>query len=94
MAAANLARIELNSEQPRADVLRVCGLFLKGIGSRVQIFIGWIAAKGDTFFDAFLKELRKRAAQGMISYVAAIQILRELHIDLSEVVNAIFHAFK
>jgi len=93
-AAVNLVRIELNSEQPRSDILKVCGLVLRSISARVQAFVAWTAVKGDVFLDAALKEFGKRAVQGVISIVVLQEILQNLHLDLAAAINTIFHAFK
>jgi hypothetical protein len=77
--AANLARVELKAERPRFDVIRLCVRILKSIKEKATIFL-----------DEFLKEGGKRTAQ----VVAETALVRQLDVDLHEVVAKIHHVFE
>jgi hypothetical protein len=49
IAAANLARTEIDAEQPRSDVMRVCGLVLRRMGSVIAACVKWLGGKADKF---------------------------------------------
>jgi hypothetical protein len=91
---AKLVRTELNMENLRGDVLRVSGLVLNQLAARTSACLSWIAAKGDKFVDAAVTsagtETGKRLVQG-VGVVAVTAILRELHVDLTAIVNQILH---
>jgi hypothetical protein len=88
IVAANLARTELNAEQPRSDVMRFCGLVLR----RTTWFLGgclkWIAEKGDVYVDGFLKALGPLTATALVAKMALINT------DIAEVVSKIRHVLE
>jgi hypothetical protein len=98
IAAVNLARAELNSEHPRFDVMRLCGLVLNEMTTRVFAFAQWIREKGEVFLDAFLKsagtEAGKRVVQGVATAAVLSAVTTQLHADLNGVVTELRHVFQ
>jgi hypothetical protein len=87
IVAANLARTELNAEQPRSDVMRFCGLVLRWTGSLLAACAKWLGTKGDKFVD----ELIKPAAVATAALVAKFMLLNG---DITDVVNKIRHVLE
>ena len=90
--AANLARSEINSDHPRFDVLRLCGLVLRSTGGLIFACIKWIGEKGNVFVDSFLKAFAKTMAPATATVLAAK--LAGINFDITEVVNKIQHLFE
>jgi hypothetical protein len=88
---AKLARAELNTENPRRDVLRVSGLVLNQIAARTSACLSWIAAKGNDFVDACVKSAGDQTGKLLVTAVVANQVLQQLHIDLTAIVTEILH---
>jgi hypothetical protein len=97
IAAANLARAELNSEHPRSDVMRLCGLVLNHVATGLWACVQWIAAKADDSIDAFVKaasaEAGKRVVQGLV-LAEILKDMTQLHVDLTGFVTEIGHVFE
>jgi hypothetical protein len=89
--AAKLARAEISSDNPRLDVLRVCGLVLNQVAARAHACLSWIGAKGDEFVDACVKSAGDQTGKLLVTAVAASQLLQQLHIDLTAIVTQILH---
>jgi hypothetical protein len=88
IVAANVARTEINGEQPRPDVIRFCGLVLRWTGGLLAACIKWVGAKGDTYVDGFLKALGPLTAAGLVAKLAGV------HVDVADVVGKIGHALE
>jgi hypothetical protein len=88
IVAANLARTELNAEQPRSDVMRICGLVLRWVGSIVVACAKWLGTKGDKFVDELMKPAAIATAAGLAAQFTP------LHNDITEVVNKIRHVLE
>jgi len=84
IAAANLARTEINSEQPRSDVMRVCGLVLHRTGWLIAACVKWLGGKADKFVDALIP----LTAAGLAAKFTL------LNGDITEVVNKIRHVLE
>jgi hypothetical protein len=54
IVATNLARTEINAEQPRSDVMRLCGLVLRRTEWLLVACARWLGTKGDKFVDALI----------------------------------------
>jgi hypothetical protein len=89
IVAASVARIEINAESPRFDVLRLCGVALRPICGLLSACMKWIGEKGNVFVDSYLKALGKAAAIG--SGAALALEFSRLHVDVGEVVGKIRH---
>jgi hypothetical protein len=89
-AAVSVARVEISTDHPRPEVLRLSGLAFQQVGFRLG---QWLATKADGFADAFVKsagtEAGKRLVQGgaLVAFYAA---LHKLIVDLGEVATQIF----
>jgi hypothetical protein len=83
-AAVTAARVEIQEEQARADVLRFSALSLKKTAASVSL---WLTTKADTFAEAFAKsagtEAGKRLVQGG-ALIALYPALHQLVADLGE----------
>jgi hypothetical protein len=88
IVAANLARTEVNTEHPRSDVIRLCGLVLNWIAALVSACLKWIGTKGDVYVDSFLKAL------GPLTAAAVCAKLAGVHVNLTEVVTKIRQVFE
>src|SRR5262249_14269342 len=91
--AAKLARAELNTDNPRSDVLRVCSLVLNQLAARSHACLSWIGTKGNDFVDACVKSVGAQTGKLLVTAVIAQQLLQQLHIDLTEIVTRILHLF-
>jgi hypothetical protein len=88
IVAANLARTEINAEQPRSDVLRLCGLVFNWMEGLVSACLKWIGAKGDVYVDSFLKALGPLTAAAVCAKLAGVRL------DLAELVTTVRHVFE
>jgi hypothetical protein len=84
IVATNLARTEINAEQPRSDVMRLCGLVLRRTEWLLVACAKWLGAKGDKFVDALIP----LTAAGL---AAKFTLLND---DITEVVNKIRHVLE
>jgi hypothetical protein len=94
IVAANLARKEINAEQPRSDVMRFCGLVLRRTGELLAACVKWIGSKGDVYVEEFLKESGRESGKRAVQVVAATVLFEQLHVDLHDVVTKIVHVFE
>lgn len=78
VTAANLARVEVNAEQPRSEVMRLCVRSLT-----------CIAGYCDLYLKSAADEAGKRTVQGMM----LVGIITQLHLDLADAVTKIYHIF-
>jgi hypothetical protein len=88
IVAANLARTELNAEQPRSDVMRICGLVLRWTGSLLAACAKWLGAKGDKFVDELIKPAAIATAAGLAAKFTL------LNGDITEIVSKIRHVLE
>jgi hypothetical protein len=88
IVAANLARTEINAEQPRSDVMRFCGLVLRWTGGLLAACVKWVGAKGDVYVDGFLKALGPLTATALAAKLALVDT------DITDVVAKIRHVLK
>jgi hypothetical protein len=88
IVAANMARTELNAEQPRSDVMRFCGLVLRRTAWLLGACLKWISEKGDVYVDGFLKALGPLTATALVAKMALINT------DITEVVSTIKHVLE
>jgi hypothetical protein len=92
-SAVSVARVEIGTEHPRPDVLRLSGLALQQVAFRLG---QWLAIKSDGFAGAFAKsagtEAGKRFVQGG-ALVAFYPALHKLIVDLGAVATQILQTF-
>jgi hypothetical protein len=81
-AAVTAARIEFETQQTRADILRLSALSLQKVGTSVSL---WLSTKADVFAEAFAKSAGTEAGKRLIQWGVLLALLHQLVGDLGEV---------
>lgn len=88
IVATNVLRVQLASEQPQLESVRLSVLVLKRAASGIEALVGWLGKKGDIFADAFMKAAGKAAARAA-TVALAIKLLGDAHHGINEILVAI-----
>jgi hypothetical protein len=87
-ATVAAARVEIKSEQPRAEILELCRLALQRVSLRLAL---WIPTKLDRFVDAFMIAAGREAGTDLMR--ALVDKLPQFHEDLMQLLNSLLSLF-